>query len=151
MIQINPVTKTNTLRVRDLQKIKNTCNRLGALQVRAQLPEHFEPSAQTRFRYKRRSKSYNKKKERLSRGQPIAPLVFTGELRRAVLSSARVTATANRGSVIARGSRTSVLRTQFKNEIEQLTFEQKRVIARDWGRNFKGISKLPEFKRYRRA
>lgn len=150
MILIQPKAVTNLLRQRDLQKIKNDVNRIGALQVRAQLPEHFEPSAQTRFRYERRSTKYNIRKERVTK-RPAAPLVFTGELRRAVLSSARVTATANRGTVIARGSRTSVLRTQFKDEIERLTFEQKRVIARDWGRNFKGLTKLPEFQRKRRA
>ena len=143
MIRMSPKITATLPNKRTMNKVKNTCNRLAALQIRAQLPDHFEPNAQQRFRYKFRGKAYNQKKKRLF--GHTTPLVFTGELKRAVLSSGRVTATAAYGRVIARGSRKSVLRKQFKEEIETLTGKQEREITRDWEKNFFELASLPEF------
>lgn len=56
--------------------------------VRVYSPRHFTPAAAARYRYRRRSPAYLRRKQRTGRGG--SPLVFSGDLRRdAVLNLVR--------------------------------------------------------------
>lgn len=71
------------------------------------LPRHFKPGAAAKYHYKPRTLKYRIRKTRAaSRGtHPEAhlPLVYSGELRRAVLSSVRITYSAKRATGHLRG------------------------------------------------
>ncbi len=145
MLTVTPKIKGQVLTKRGVTEVTRVCNRLGAFEVRDQLDEHFDPNAQQRFKYKRRTQKYEQKKQRLF--GHTTPLVYTGELERAVLSSAKVTATSKRGSVIARGSRSSNLRQQYRDEIEVITKTQERGITRNYSTNFEELAKLSKYQR----
>lgn len=84
------------------------------------LPDRFAGGTGTKpggkYQFRRRSAEYNRRKQRKF-GHQI-PLVYTGELRDTVLSSARVLANTKRGELRARGSRKSRLSAEMKREIE---------------------------------
>lgn len=71
------------------------------------LPLHFHPSAKFRYRgadtYLPRSAQYEKRKRRLF-GHNL-PLVFSGDLKKSILSEQRVSATSKKATVTLRGTR----------------------------------------------
>ena len=136
---------TETLTARGVSRITRTCNRTAGDEIREQLPEHFEENAQQKFKYRRRSRIYNERKRRLF--GHTRPLVFRGNLRRAVLTSARVTATQHRARVPARGSRQSNLTKQHRDEIEIVTKRKERQISRNWRDNFVSLADQSQFKK----
>jgi len=145
MLKVTTKVTGSILTKRGVTEVTRVCNRLGALEVRDQFPDHFAPNAQQRFKYKRRTKKYEKRKQRLF--GHTTPLVYTGDLERAVLSSAKVTATSKRGTVQARGSRSSNLRQQYKDEVETITKKQDRELSNNWGDNFEELAQLSQYKK----
>lgn len=142
------VKVTATLpRKRDLNRIRNVCNRAAGIEVRDLLPLHFEAGAQQRFRYQFRSKQYNRRKQRIFGHQK--PLVFTGRMRQSVLRTARVTATSKGAKVQAntgtRGFRSAEWRRQRKLELEAVTKQQQRTISDNYSKRFTELAQLPEF------
>ncbi len=145
MLKVTTKVTGSILTKRGVTEVTRVCNRLGALEVREQLDEHFDPNSQQRFKYRRRTRKYEERKQRLF--GHTTPLVYSGELRRAVLSSAKVTATSKRGSVIARGSRSSNLRQQYRDEIEIITKKQERDLTRNYGKNFEELASQSQYQR----
>ncbi|MEP3480766.1 MAG: hypothetical protein ABJZ55_16070 [Fuerstiella sp.] len=139
MIPVGITVETELLTKRGLGVIKKLANKERAhAHIAENLPRRFENNADTRpggeLGYARRTRSYMIRKARLFGHQ--RPLVLTGDLSTSVLSSARVTATQKRAKVIARGSRTSVLRQQFKSEIEAITEQEQEGHREAWVETF---------------
>ena len=145
MIRFSAKVEGETLTKRGVSEVKRVCNRLAGLEVREQLDDHFAQNAQQRFKYKRRSRAYNQRKQRLF--GHTRPLVFSGDLERAILSSAKVTATSKGSKVKARGSRSSNLRGQLKDELEIVTKKKREEIRRNYESNFVELAKRSEYRR----
>lgn len=69
-------------------RIKLAWAELGRMWHEQMLPRHFKPGAASEYGYRRRSRSYVKRKRR-QKGH-ARPLEFSGRLKRQVLSSRRV-------------------------------------------------------------
>lgn len=139
MIGIGINIEASLLTKRGVGQIKKLANKERAhSHIAEYLPERFQNNADTRpggeLGYAKRTASYQRRKARLFGHQ--RPLVLTGELENSVLSSARVTATQRSAKIIARGSRTSVLRTQFKSEIEATTEREREAHIEAYGETF---------------
>tara|TARA_R110002020_G_scaffold362333_1_gene574691 strand:- start:257 stop:742 length:486 start_codon:yes stop_codon:yes gene_type:complete len=118
---------------RQLNKIKRFANRLVMLEQKATLPEHFELNKKTRpgglWNYEKRDKEYQKSKARRKRHQK--PNVLSGDLRDKVVRSAKVTATAKRGTLSASGTHATNLRGPRREEIMAMhTNEQADMLDR---------------------
>lgn len=74
---------------------------VGMLWHQTMLPQHFEESAFQRYRYALRTKSYEKRKQRLFGHK--RPLVWTGVLREQVTKNAMLEATKSQVKIIMGG------------------------------------------------
>jgi hypothetical protein len=114
--------ESSILSAEGIKQIQRIANRLSALQFRDNLKYRFEGRSRG-LKFARRSNKYNEGKRKKT-GQAI-PLVYTGEMRKNVLTKARVTATAKQGRMIsttgARGFRSSEWRSMVRKELEQIT------------------------------
>ena len=115
-----------------LRKIQSIANRISALKLRDNLRLRFEGQRRG-LKFQRRRSSWNARKQKET-GQ-AKPLVYRGEMRRNVLTKARVTATSKQGRLIsttgARGFRTSEWRQMVRTELEQVTAAEEKSIVRE--------------------
>ena len=130
----------------NLKKIKNIANRLSGLQVRDNLKTRFE-GRKRGLKFRRRVSSYEEKKRKAT-GQNN-PLVFTGAMRRNVITKARVTATSTGVRVLSttgvRGFRTSEWRAQVRQELEQISKVEENQIVREHAKNLASLMQSPRF------
>ena len=105
--------------------LKQVNREIGVLHRNRTLKKHFENNAETRpggaYGYEARTKKYQIRKAKKKGHQ--RPLSFTGEMRRTVTGSSRVTATQHRWRVYARtGKKLNLqLGQQIKNELEAVS------------------------------
>lgn len=140
---LRPQVTGSILTKRGINQITRVCNRVVALEQRTRLAGHFERSAYRKYGYKPRKPGYEIKKANQT-GQ-TAPLVFHGDLKQAVLGSARVSATATRGTVSGRGSRTSNLRGQYREEVETVSATEQRASTDNWGDTYTELAQQTQF------
>jgi len=114
------------------------------------LPLHFMFGAYQRYRYKRRGAKYTQQKFR--EHQHRDPNVFTGDLRRIILATARtgVRATHRGFSVSARGTAKHPMWAQTKNELEQFSSKEEKDIGDNVVRKFSKRSGTPQYQVRRR-
>ena len=153
MIVLDAQIDTDLLTVRGIKQISNTVNRTIMLEHKDKvLPEHFKNVPQTRsggvYKYEKRDKQYMISKARRFGHQ--LPLVKEGNLRKAVLASARVTATATGATLHARGSNLSPLSDKHRDEIEIVSEAERSHMAEEWGRLFVILAQFPQFRRKER-
>ena len=102
--------------------LKQVNREIGVLHRNRTLKKHFENNAETRpggdYGYEARTKKYQIRKAKKKGHQK--PLSFTGDMRRVVTGSSRITATQHRWRVYARtGKKLNLqLGQQIKNELE---------------------------------
>jgi len=149
MISFSTEITSYRLTSRGLRKITRLANRLTMLRHRNEvLPRHFEINPETRFGggygYTKRGRGYMLRKSRVHGHQ--RPLTFSGTMRRDVLRSARVTATATRGRVIASG-----VWSQLVPELEAITDDEKKEAAMYWQDTVADLMARPEYKKKNRV
>jgi len=150
MIHFAPGVDASTLTPRGLRQIMRVCNRIVMIEHRNDVvPQHFENVPETRsggaWRYAKRDAKYQRMKARRYKHQK--PNVKTGELRKAVLGSARVTATADRARLIARGSRSSQLTTERRAEIEAVSSTEEASKRERWQELFNSFKDQPQYQK----
>lgn len=142
--------ESNMLTKRGIEQIQKTANRVTALEMRGNLKHRFE-GRKRGLKFKRRSAQYNKQK-RKKHGH-IIPLLASGDMRRSVITRARVTATKSQGRVIsttgARGFRSAEWRSQVRQEIEQIPNVEVRSIVKNQERTFKQLASQKRFHKRR--
>ena len=153
MISINAQIESTLLTKRGAKTIARTVNRIAMVNHKDKiLPEHFKNVPHTRpgggYKYKNRDKDSQISKAR--RYGTTRPLVKTGDTEKAVLRSARVTATATRGRMYARGDAKKPLRDQFRDEIEAVADDEKQALAEQWVRDFVALAQQPQFQKKKR-
>ncbi len=147
MINIKAQIETSLLTTQAANQVLKVVNSLVMQEQRALLPGHFDPSAVTKYGYRKRSKAYQIRKARKYRHQK--PLVWSGELQRAVLSSAKVTSTSKQGTLTARGSRKSNLSPSHRRELEAFTADEERQRGQSFVDYFTKLATDPSLKRKR--
>lgn len=146
------------------KRIMNKLNRQTLARHRdRELPKHFERNAMTSpggaYGYKRRTLKYNRYKGR-QKGH-VKPLVFSGALRRTILATAKVRATASGGSLRATGPRVTdegtgrsywllQFRKESREEIEAISPNEEKLMARRFARDYARYAERPEFQRKRK-
>lgn len=97
---------------------------------RHHMPKHFQHGNASRYGYRRRSKRWQQRKQRLGRG--TTPLVFTGNTMRSVLGGRRIAATGTRGARLIMQAALPGFTGRFRMKAGQrfLTSEQERQLAR---------------------
>lgn len=153
VIAFSASVKTELLTARGVTQISRQANRLEMVSHKVErLPLHFQNVPESRpggeWGYKPRKKKYQIRKARKFGHQK--PLVATGELEQAVLRSAKVTATSKRAKIIARGSRSSNLTAQFREEIEAITSAEEQQAAENWGETFTTLANDPRYQKKRK-
>jgi hypothetical protein len=153
MIAFSSTIETELLTKRGISQISRQANRLEMVSHKVnRLPLHFQNVPESRpggaWGYKARSRKYQIRKARKHGHQK--PLVFSGELEQAVLRSAKVTATATRGRISARGSRKSNLTTQFRDEIEAISSREEQRAAENWGTTFTTLASDSRYQKKRK-
>lgn len=137
MISITQELQTELLTKRGIDQISKRSNRLQMTRHKTdRLPLHFEhvPEIKTGWNYKPRTRNYQIAKAK--RYGHTKLLVASGDLRDAVLGSARISATSKGAKLKARGSRSSNLRQQYRDEIEALTRQEDEQHSEEWVENF---------------
>ncbi len=81
------------------------------------------------------------------RGHQI-PLVFTGKLKRTIISNARVTATKDRGRLQARGY--FPMTAQRRAEIEVVSNREEQLLAQEYEKDYEQMANQPRFRRKRK-
>ena len=150
MIAIGADIQTDMLTRRGLNQALRFTNRLEMLEHKAHvLPLHFQNVPQTRpggaWGYAKRDKEYMKRKARTHRHQ--RPNVFGGELERAVLQTARVTATAKGSRLIARGSTKTPLTNDRRIEIEAVSTTDANARRKSWRDTFVEVAQQPQYRK----
>lgn len=117
------------------------------------LPKHFENVPETApgsggYRYKRRSTKYLKRK--LRKHGHKRPNVATGILRQSVLSKVKITATQHKSRLVTRGTTEHRLQNWQRREIAAVSLKERREEAKLTARNYKKLSKSPQYKSQRR-
>jgi len=139
---------------RGLAQALRLTNRLTMLEHRAEtLPLKFKNVPQTRpggeWGYAKRDKEYMKQKARRKKHQ--RPNVWDGDLEKAVLSTARVTATQHGARLIARGSAATPLTTARRKEIEMVSSTDQLMRQKSWLKTFVQVIQQPQFKKKKRT
>lgn len=143
--------ESSLLTSRGINQIQAVANRLGALQFRDNLKYRFE-GRKRGLKFRRRSNTWNQRKRRVTGN--ITPLVFTGAMRKSVLTKARVTATSKQGRMISttgvRGFRSAQWRSQVRQELEQVTPAEERAVGKLQGKTFATLAANPRYQRKQR-
>lgn len=131
---------------RGMSQINRTSNRISALEVRNNLHLRFE-GRKGGLKFRRRSRRWNARK-RQQVGH-ITPLLFQGDMKKSVVTRARVTATSKGAKVIsttgARGFRSGQWREQVRKEIEQIPEAEEKRIARNKEKTIGLLVQQPKF------
>jgi len=154
MIVLEIGIETTMLTARGIRDISRTVNRLEMTNFRNErLPRHFENNADTKgggaYGYRVRTKGTQIKKAK--EFGTTAPLVRKGTLRQRVLATAKITATDTRGTMKARASTRTPISQDVVREIEAVSDEEARGIAKRWGETFAVLATQPKFKRKKRV
>lgn len=153
MIVIDAQIEIDSLTPRAIKQISRAVNRQMMVEHKTgTLHKHFEHTPHTKpggaYGYKKRDRDYQISKA--NKYKTTKPLVKSGELKQAVLQSARVTATASRARLLARGSRKTPLTSQYRSEIEAVAPDERKAIAERWARTFVTFAQRPEYRRKKR-
>lgn len=153
MIGLSITTITEAITKSGAKRISSLVNRQAAFtHERENLPRRFQRNSDTApggpLGYKARStKHKNQKAQKFGHQKP---LVFTGELENAILSSATVTATSTGSKLTARGSNASPLFPQYKKEIEAITKKETGDLSAQYVDTFALLASQPKYLRKRR-
>ncbi|MCA9010356.1 MAG: hypothetical protein KDB01_11445 [Planctomycetaceae bacterium] len=148
MMDMSVVIEEENLSERAVNQVVKVTGSLVMQEHRGRLPGHFEVIAVKKYGYKPRSKRYQIRKAK--QYGTTAPLVRTGSLRAAILANAKVVATANRAELRSKGSKTSQLMSQFRNELESFTAEEEKQNAESFRDKFVVLASDPSLRRKRR-
>ena len=149
MIGLSIDLTTDQVPVRKLNRIRRETNRAAGEFIAGKLlPQKFTRSAYYEGTADRRSRKYAERKSRKV-GHDI-PLVYSGRMKRAVLSSARsrITATADGGKV--RPKNYFPMPDYMRNELERLSPRQVRRLAKLMEEKFTAAVNDPANRRKRR-
>jgi len=137
------------------KRILRQVNReIGVLHRNKTLKKHFENNPDTRsggaYGYEARTKKYQIRKARKKGHQ--RPLVFSGEMRRTVLGTSRVTATKDHWRVYARTGKTlnPELRRQITDELEAVSEREIDQYISLMQRRYTMLANRPENRRKRK-
>jgi hypothetical protein len=102
------------------------------------LPKHFQSGAMERYRLGKRTRDYEKRKQRKT-GR-LVPLVFTGTLKREAERSIRVTSTSKGGRGVMSVPRYAFFKQagrkrRIADEMVAITKEEVETLAREHGEN----------------
>lgn len=147
MMDMSAVIEESGLSERAINQVVKVVGSLVMQEHRGRLPGHFEVIAVNKYGYKPRSKRYQIRKAK--RYGTTAPLVRTGALKAAILSNAKVVATANKAELRSKGSKTSQLMSQFRKELESFTPEEEKQNAESFRDKFVLIASDPSLRRKR--
>ena len=148
MFNMHAIIEESGLSERSINQVVKVAGSLVMQEHRGRLPSHFLVSAVSRYGYKQRSKKYQIRKAR--QYGTTAPLVRTGALKAAILSNAKVVATANKAELRSKGSKTSQLMSQFRKELETFTPEEEQQNAESFRDKFIILASDPSLRRKRR-
>lgn len=154
MIEQEFLQRSSLVTARTHARLLRKLNRQWATRQRFQrLPTHFESIPETHpgsggYRYRRRSSAYNRQKQR--KYGHTKPNVYTGELRRAVLQNARITATQHKASVLTRGTPTHRLQDWQRREIEAVSRRERREDLKRMEKDYARLIQRPEYQAQRR-
>ena len=135
MLRIGGTVTSEILTSRGLGQIQRIANRVTMVEHRTvNLKRRFENNELTRpggpLGFTPRTKRYQIRKAK-SKGHQ-RPNVFTGDMRAAVLGSARVTATQKNARVVARGTGSSRLWNDRREEIEAVAPVEESRLQETW-------------------
>ena len=135
MFRLGGTITSELLTARGISQIQRIANRVTMVEHKTvNLRRRFENNELTRpggpLGYAKRTARYQKRKARTKHHQK--PNVFSGELRAAVLSSARVTATQTRARLIARGTSAHRLWNDRREEIEAVAPAEETKLQETW-------------------
>lgn len=113
-------------------------------------PKHFQNVPETYpgaggYGYHKRTEKYERYKFR--RFGHRRPLVFTGALEQTVRSTAKITATSNRGTLRARSPH--FLRLRNRREIEAVSSRERRDLADRFGQRYIQLANSPQYQQLR--
>lgn len=111
------------------------------------LPGHFEPGANRKYHYKRRTTKYLKWKEKKYPGRP--DLVAKGDLKEKTLHNAVVTATWQRWRLYVRKAADHQIPGWMRDEIERVNQTEIDASCRMIGKGYKQY--LPQYLRKRKV
>ena len=140
--------ESSLLSAAGIKQIQSRANRLTALQFRDNLKYRFEGRAKG-LKFARRSNKYNEdKRKRVGHDKP---LLVTGEMRRNVLTRARVTATSKQGRMISTtgvvGFRSSEWRLKVRTELEQVTASEEKEAVKLQQKTLTTLAAQPKFQK----
>ena len=113
-------------------------------------PKHFESNSETRpgggYGYEPRGRGYQIYKAK-SKGHQ-KPLVLSGRMKESILSGPRITATSKGGKIRSRNYFPMTL--QRRQEIEAVSDEERRELAKQLEEKYVRLANRPEFQRKRK-
>ena len=112
-------------------------NRQTMTRIRFQFwPKHFERNPETApggaYGYEKRTRKYQISKAKRAGHQK--PLVLSGRMKQAVLSGAKITATAKRGRIKARNY--FPMTVQRRSEVEAVSPREQKILVERAGRDY---------------
>lgn len=148
MLRIGGTITSEVLTKRGIGQIQRIANRTAMVEHKLQnLELRFETNSLTRpggpLSFKGRSSKYTKRKR--NRYGHEKPNVMSGALRRAVLTTARVTATQKRGRIIAKGSSDHRLWSDRRDEIEAIAKTEETQLRKTWLETVETLAADPRY------
>lgn len=150
MLRIGGTITSEVLTKRGIGQIQRNANRTAMVEHKIHnLPLRFESNNLTRpggpLSFKSRSGNYTKRKRNKYKHEK--PNVFSGALRQAVLTTARVTATQKRSRLIAKGSSDHRLWSDRRDEIEAIAKSEEKQLQKTWLETVETLSADPRYKK----